>query len=170
MRLAPVSALLVLVATAAPLAHAGRAPIVVKDFARIGSFQVSGGGPAGARRAFGTPASERETKTDCTITWPGLQISFYTLAHDRQCRDYSAFGTATITGPWVTDRGLHQGDSVARAKLLYVDARKQGGGNTAKSLGLIVMLSPAIGDYGLSVEVRNGHVTALVIDDPQGGE
>lgn len=101
------------------------------------------------------------------MTWPGLRISFYTLVHKRQCGDNSAFGSAEITGTWVTDRGLRRGDTVSRAKLLYPRARAGGG---ISSIWLVVRTSALIGDYGLSVRVRDGRVTTLDLYSPQGGE
>ena len=160
---------LLLAATLTSAAHAASGPTAVKGFARIGTFQVQGGVIASARRAFGTASGQTQTSTDCTLRWPGLTISFYTLANDKQCSSHAAFGEAKITRPWITDRGLRQGDTVSRAKQLYADARKSGS-NTASSIGLIVETSPAIGDYGLSAVVSHGHVTALMIEDPQGGE
>ena len=163
------SAALLLAATLVGMANAATGPTVVKGFARIGTFQVQGGVIASARSAFGTPSGQTQTSSDCTLRWPGLTISFYTLANDKQCGSHSAFGEAKIAGPWVTDRGLRQGDPVSRAKQLYADARKPGS-STASSIGLIVKTSPAIGDYGLSAVVAHGRLTALLIEDPQGGE
>lgn len=151
-------------------AQAAQAPIKVQGFAKIDTFQVRGkSGPADARRAFGKPTSVKSGKGECTYTWAGLQISLYTLFHNQQCRDWSSFGSATITGPWVTERGLRRGDSIVRAKQLYPVANKPGR-STATSVWLIVRFSQAIGDYGLSAGVSHGRVTTLRIDDRQGGE
>ena len=76
--------------------------------------------------------------------------------------------SATITRPWVTDRGLRQGDSLARAKALYPSARKAK--PNAANIDLVVKFSQAIGPYGLTARVVHGHVTTLDIIDPQGGE
>jgi hypothetical protein len=100
---------------------------------------------------------------------PGVHISFYTLVHDTQCRPDTPFGSARITRAWVTDRGLRQGDTVAKARRLYPRAERPhfAGPN---AIGLIVKLSQAVGDYGLAAVVNRGRVTALAISDPQGGE
>ncbi len=158
--------LVALAALLVPLAHAAQSPVRVKGIDSIGAFRVTGG-PADARRAFGKPASTRETDTSCTMTWPGLRISFYTLLDRPQCGD-SAFESATISRAWVTDRGLRRGDAVSRLKSLYPRARD--GGNARSSMWLVRKTSPAIGDYGLSVRVRDGRVTALDLLRPLGGE
>jgi len=151
---------------------AGQGPLRVVGFARIGSFHVRGGDPAAARQAFGRPARTREIRTrSCDASWPGLLISFYTLAHDRQCLADTPFGFARITRPWITDRGLRRGDTLAKAKRLYPDARRERPSFAGpRGVGLIVKLSQAIGDYGLAAIVVNGRLTTLVISDPQGGE
>jgi hypothetical protein len=147
-------------------------PIRVVGFSRIGTFKVHGGNPAKARAAFGTPTRTRATRNrDGLIVWRGLEISFYTLAHAKQCLPDTPFGGATITGPWVTDHGLRRGDTVAKAKKLYpVGSKLRPHFVGAHALGLVVRLSQAVGDYGLAAKVVNGRVTALLISDPQGGE
>ena len=147
-------------------------PLRVVGFARIGAFQVRGGNPAKARAAFGRPTRTREVRTrSCELSWPGVHVSFYTLAHDRQCLADTPFGWAEVTRPWVTDRGLRKGDTLAKARRLYPDARKGRPSFAGKhGVGLIVKLSQAIGDYGLAAVAVNGRLTTLVISDPQGGE
>jgi hypothetical protein len=155
---------------AAYAASAAQPPIRVVGFQRIGTFKVHGGTVGLARKAFGRPAKIRDVRSrSCEVTWPGVHISFYTLAHDTQCRADTPFGSAQITRAWVTDRGLRKGDTVAKARRLYPSvARPHFAGPHA--VGLIVKLSQAVGDYGLAVIVDRGKVTALVISDPQGGE
>lgn len=162
--------MLALAAVTATVAQAAQAPIHVQGFAKIGSFRVEGADPASARRAFGKPTSTRDFGDSCVLTRPGLAMGFYTLLHEKQCRDDTPFSDATISRPWVTDRGLRQGDTVARAKKLYPDARKAGRSLGVTGLGLIVKTFPAIGDYGLAVKVKDGRVTVLDIFYPQGGE
>jgi hypothetical protein len=164
-----VAVTLVLTAQAAPTPQP---PLRVIDFSRIGTFHVRGGNPAQARRAFGRPVRMQEFRSrNCRISWPGLAISFYTLVHAEQCRDDTPFGNARITRLWVTDRGLRQGDTVAKAKRLYPDARKKAPSFAGPhGVGLIVKLSQAIGDYGLAGVVDHGRLQTLVISDPQGGE
>ena len=76
--------LLGLVAAAVCLGQAASAaepPIRVVGFSQIGAFKVRGGNPAKARAAFGRPTSTRNTPNrDCLMGWPGIRISFYTLA------------------------------------------------------------------------------------------
>ncbi len=165
----------VLAATLALAAQAGSAaqpPLGVLGFSRIGTFYVRGGDPAQARRAFGRPVKTQEFRSrNCRISWPGLAISFYTLVHAKQCRDDTPFEDAHISRPWVTDRGLRQGDTVAKAKRLYPDASKEQPSFAGlHAVGLIVKLSQAIGDYGLAAVVDHGRLETLVISDPQGGE
>ena len=121
-------ALLGLAALAVALASATSAaepPIRVVGFSQIGTFKVRGGNPAKARAAFGRPASTKNTPNrDCLMGWAGIRISFYTLAHAKQCQPDTPFGIATITGIWVTDRGLRKGDTLARARKLYPRAEK----------------------------------------------
>ena len=158
---------LVLVGSAA----AAQPAIRVVGFSQLGPYKVDGGTLGAARAAFGRPAQMRTPKGSCQLAWPGLTIGFYTLLHDKQCTPDSAFSDARVTRPWVTDRGLRQGDTVARAHSLYPAARKARPSFARPgSVGLIVRFSPAIGDYGLAAEVANGRVTALVLSDPQGGE
>lgn len=149
-------------------ASASDAPLLVVGFAKIGAFTVQGGTPAEAKRVFGKPARILETQAFCEMYWQGLRIGFYTLLDKKQCLPGTPFDSATISRPWVTDRGLRQGDSVLRAKQLYPAARKAKPG--AKNIDLVVRLSPAIGPYGLTGRVKNGRVTTLDIIDPQGGE
>ena len=152
-------------------ASAAQPPLRVVGFSTIGTYRVDGGTLGTARIAFGRPAQMRAPKGSCQLAWPGLTIGFYTLLHDKQCTPDSAFSDARITRAWVTDRGLRQGDTVARAKALYPAARKARPSFARPgSVGLVVRLSPAIGDYGLAAEVADGRVTALVLSDPQGGE
>jgi hypothetical protein len=158
------------VAICAVAASAATPPLRVVGFSQIGAFKVHGGSPAKAKAAFGDPISAKNTPSrDCLMRWGGLQISFYTLAHARQCQADTPFGIATITGAWVTDRGLRKGDTVSRARKLYPRALKPhfAGEN---AVGLIVKASQAVGDYGLAARVAGGKVVALVISDPQGGE
>jgi hypothetical protein len=144
----------------------------VTGFAQIGTFHVRGGNPAAARAAFGRPARTVErTGRSCELSWPGLQLSFYTLVQQKQCGPDTPFGGATITRAWVTDRGLRQGDTVAKARKLYpAGSKRRPYFAGAHALGLIVRFSQAIGDYGLAAKIANGRVTTLVISDPQGGE
>lgn len=165
--------LLGLVAAAVCLGQAASAaepPIRVVGFSQIGAFKVRGGNPAKARAAFGRPTSTRNTPNrDCLMGWPGIRISFYTLAQAKQCRPDTPFGIATITGAWVTDRGLRKGDTLAKARMLYPRAVKPHFAG-AGAVGLIVKLSQAVGDYGLAAKVVSGRLAALVLSDPQGGE
>lgn len=165
--------LLGLVAAAVCLGQAASAaepPIRVVGFSQIGMFKVRGGNPAKARAAFGRPASMKNTPNrDCLMGWPGIRISFYTLAHAEQCRPDTPFGNATITGTWVTDRGLRKGDTLAKARRLYPRAENPHFAGPG-AVGLIVKLSQAVGDYGLAAKVVGGRVAALVLSDPQGGE
>jgi hypothetical protein len=105
------------------------------------------------------------------VYWSGVHVSFYTLAQDRQCAADTPFGWAEITRPWVTERGLRQGDTLAKARRLYPDARKERPSFAGEhGVGLVIKLSQAIGDYGLAAVAINGRLTKLVISDPQGGE
>ena len=155
-------ALLVAIALAAPL------PVHGTD--SIGAFTVHHGTLGKARAVFGRPTSMNQEKGGCAVAWPGLRIRFYTLFHDDQCRADSSFESAEITRAWRTERGLWQGDTLARARTLYPKARtvRRAFGPTA--LGLAVRFSQAIGDYGLAARTQNGRVTTLVLLDPQGGE
>ena len=151
-------------------AQAAQAPIRVVGFASIGTFKVRGGTPAKARAAFGTPIRVHELSDSCTITWPGIEIGFYSLVTNKQCLSTTPFGGATITRAWITDRGLRQGDSLARAKQLYPSARKRATKGSSGNVPLVVRFSQAIGEYGLTGDYKNGKMTTLHIDDPQGGE
>jgi hypothetical protein len=159
-------------AVAAPAASAPQAPLRVVGFSQIGAFHVRGGTPARARTAFGAASKTQEIRSrSCRLTWPGLTISFYTLASERQCGPRTPFGEARITRAWITDRGLRRGDTVARARRLYPDARKSRPAFSGPhGVGLIVKLSQAVGDYGLAAVAVGGRLTTLVISDPQGGE
>jgi hypothetical protein len=151
-------------------ASAAQAPTRVVGYERIATFRVHGGTVAKAGATFGRPTKAREVRgRSCELTWPGVHISFYTLARDTQCRPDTPFGSARITGPWVTDRGLRQGDPVAKARRLYPRAKRPHFAGS-HAIGLIVKLSQAVGDYGLAAVIDRGKVTALVISDPQGGE
>ena len=170
MRRSALFGLAALVVALASAASAAEPPVRVVGFSQIGTFKIRGGNPAKARTAFGRPISTKNTPNrDCLMGWPGIKISFYTLAHARQCQADTPFGIATITGGWVTDRGLRKGDTVARARKLYPRAEKPHFAG-AGAVGLIVKLSQAVGDYGLAAKVVNGRVVALVLSDPQGGE
>jgi hypothetical protein len=164
--------LAVLAVSLATSASAAEPPIHVVGFSRIGTFKVHGGNPARATAAFGKPTSMLNTPNrDCVMSWPGISISFYTLAHAKQCQPDTPFGGATITRSWVTDRGLRKGDTVAKARRLYpVGSKLKAHFGGPHSIGLIVRLSQAVGDYGLAAKVLDGRVTALLISDPQGGE
>jgi hypothetical protein len=162
------AALALVTLAAAGAAAAAQAPIRVVGFATIGTFHVRGGDPAHARAAFGKPTKVVDHQDSCTMSWPGIRVGFYTLLDKPQCGPTTPFGDAQISRPWVTDRGLRQGDSVVRAKQLYPAARKAKPG--AGTLNLVVRFSQAIGEYGLTVTVRHGRVAILRIDDPQGGE
>ena len=108
MKLALVSMVTAFVLVAGPAAATGR-PILVVGFAKIGSFKVQGGTPASARAAFGKPTAVKPRTDSCTMAWPGIEIGFYTLLDKPQCAAGTPFGSATVTRPWVTDRGLRQG-------------------------------------------------------------
>jgi hypothetical protein len=170
-----IALLVIFVAVVAGVAHAAsvaQPPLRVVGFSRIGAFHVPGGNPAQARKAFGRPLKTNEIRQQsCEMSWSGVQISFYTLVRDTQCRPDTPFGSARVTRPWVTDRGLRQGDTVARARRLYPDAGKRRPSFAGPhAVGLIVRLSEAIGDYGLAAIVDQGRLKTLVISDPQGGE
>lgn len=153
---------------AAQSATATDTPLLVVGFSKIGDFKVRGGNPRQANGIFGKPARVLETDTFCEEYWQGLRIGFYTLFEKKQCAPGTPFDSATISRPWVTDRGLRQGDTLAKAKRLYPSARKAKPG--AKKVDLVVRLSQAIGPYGLTARVKSGPVTTLDIIDPQGGE
>jgi hypothetical protein len=158
-----VSALLVAVP-----AGAAREPVLVRGYTQIGSYEVRGGNIEAATAAFGTPTKVTPHSAFCIVNWPGIRVSFSTVLSDQQCVSKSFFDDALITGPWVTDRGLKQGDTLTRALKLYPKARK--GLVDSYGYGLIVVLSQAVGSYGLGVDVKNGHVTTLVVLFPQGGD
>ncbi len=172
MRRNPTALLLlaILVVGSTQAATAARSPILVVGFSKIGTFEVDGGNPVLARKAFGAPKKITDVDQSCLFTWPGVQIDFYTLVYKDQCGARSAFSNATITRPWVTERGLRQGDPVAKAKRLYPQARKAGRNLGVGGVGLIIKTFAAIGDYGLSAGVKNGRMTSLFIFYPQGGE
>jgi hypothetical protein len=153
---------------AAAPAGAAQGPVHVKGYTQIGSYDVSGGTLGAAKQAFGTPTKVTPHKAFCIVNWPGIRVSFSTEVETAQCGSKSFFDDALITGPWVTDRGLEQGDTLARALQLYPKARK--GLVDSYGYGLIVVLSQAVGSYGLGVDVKNGHVTTLVVLFPQGGD
>lgn len=155
-------------AVAVSAATASEPPLLVVGFSKIGALKVRGATPGLAKKAFGKPVRVRDDRDSCTYFWPGVEIGFYSLVRDEQCVDGNSFGAATISGPWVTDRGLRKGDSVAKAKRLYPPARKARAG--ASTISLVVRFSQAIGEYGLTAKVSHGRVVTLYIDDPQGGE
>jgi hypothetical protein len=151
------------------LAAALVGPIHVQGHAAIGAYKIQHGSFAGAVRVFGKPLAQKQEKGGCAVRWRGLQIRFYTLFHDQQCRRDSSFESARVTGAWTADRRLRRGDTLARMRDLYPRSSK------AKVLGLPAYwlarkFSQAIGDYGLAVQVVNGRTGDLVILDPQGGE
>src|SRR3954454_6918696 len=121
---------------AAQSASATDKPLLVVGFAKIGDFKVRGGTPSAANGIFGKPARVLETDTFCEEYWQGLRIGFYTLFKKKQCAPGTPFDSATISRNWVTDRGLHQGDTLAKAKRLYPSARKAKPG--AKNIDLVV--------------------------------
>lgn len=164
------ASLVVLAAVLLPAAHAAPAPIRVQGIERIGAFRVEGAHLKDARRVFGKPTSMRQERGGCTLSWPGLKLRFYTLLHDRQCREDSAFESAEISGPWATDRGLRRGDTVSRARSLYPGAKRVDRAFGVPALGLVIKSSEAIGDYGLAAALRGGRLTTLLLLDPQGGE
>jgi hypothetical protein len=171
-RIALLVLLAVVVIGLAQAASAAQPPLRVRGFSQIGTFDVRGGNPAKARKAFGRPLKTKDIRQrSCEVSWVGVQISFYTLVHASQCRPDTPFGSARITRPWATNRGLRQGDTVAKAKRLYPDAAKARPSFAGPhAIGLIVKLSQAIGDYGLAAVVDHGRLKTLVISDPQGGE
>src|SRR4051795_6930223 len=130
---------------AAQSATATQSPLLVVGFSKIGEFKVQGGHPSQANSIFGKPARILETDTFCEEYWQGLRIGFYTLFEKKQCAPGTPFDSATISRAWVTDRGLHQGDTLAKAKRLYPSARKAKPG--AKNIDLVVRFSQAIGPY-----------------------
>jgi hypothetical protein len=64
-----------------------------------------------ATRAFGAPAH----RTGCTASWPQLRLALDTCGVGPQI-------TATAT-TWRTTKGLHPGDTAARAHTLYPNGR-----------------------------------------------
>jgi hypothetical protein len=118
-RIALLPVLAATLALAAQAASAPQPPLRVLGFSRVGTLHVRGGDPAQARRAFGRPVKTQEFRaTNCRISWPGLAISFHTLVHAKECRDDTPFRDAHITRQWVTNHGLRQGDTVAKARKL----------------------------------------------------
>jgi hypothetical protein len=176
MRLAFAIALICAAVAALP-APAAADTVVIAD-ERIGSFRVKADGTlGGAWNAFGVPSrSVRTSSATCLVRWArlGLRIGFYNLGGFPPCgRATGHFSNAAITGEqWRTGNGLRIGDRVMRLRSLYPGARYGADGNGGEGWWLVTRRnSTGPGTYpGLLARTRAGHVTALVVRYPAGGD
>lgn len=136
------------------------------EVARIGELRD----PAAASlpsvtKLFGAPAgTPRRDHASCPARWPGigLRVLFVDLGGGNPCTTAGNAQSATLTAArWSTSRGLHVGDSVAKAQRLYPNARRLHG-----QLALISRPSP-FGDHGrlvpLGATMAGGKVKALQV-------
>ncbi len=81
-----------------------------------------------AVRAFGQPDSRRGGGDICRVRWDrfGLLIRFQNFGGFNSCGPRGLAQKAVVAGdrPWRTTKGLRIGDSVARIKRLYPNARQ----------------------------------------------
>jgi hypothetical protein len=81
-----------------------------------------------AKAAFGTPSSQREQGSKCSVAWSaiGLQIAFVNFSTGGAC-EFGKAQTVLASGRvWRTSRGLHIADSVRRLRHLYPHAARKG--------------------------------------------
>jgi hypothetical protein len=130
-----------------------------------------------ARAVFGAPSTVIATgpSGNCVTTWPGIGLTmrFYTLGITKdRC---ASFASAEMTGrAWRTPRGLANGDSLARLKRLYPNARLHSGPAFAgRHAWWLVTRTYRVGPFpypGLYARVRSGQVVALGVSYPGGGD
>ena len=103
-----------------------------------------------------------------------LRIGFYNLGGLPPCgRATGHFSNAAIKGAqWRTGNGLAIGDRVSRLRTLYPGARYGADGFGGEGWWLVTRRNATgPGTYpGLLARTRAGHVTALVVRYPAGGD
>jgi len=164
----------------ATIAAAGNDFVVIaggpRSERRIGSFHFLRdlGRYSAAVQKFGEPGS-RTAGTGrrdnlCVVRWAriGLRMEFGSTP-ESPC-DNSALGGSTWAGavldrgPWRTDKGLRLGDSLARLRRLYPQARYRTGPPRA---WLLLFVRGEVGTtVFLQAKVRGGRVTSLELPLP----
>lgn len=113
--------------------------------------------------ALGKPTSLSSEGNPCTARWAklGLRILFTSFGGATSCADSNA-QTAVIKGPagrraWRTQRGLRVGDTLARLRRLYPNARRKPGARV-----IVYQQDPYIGDGSIvTALVRHKRVASL---------
>ena len=174
--------LLALAAIVAALALAGTALAAPPQLVIVGDTSIAGfrvkrdGTLEGAIAALGTPTARRSTsRASCRIAWTnlGVWMGFYNLGGRDACsRRYGYFSYAVIvTRRWRTSKGLSIGDSRAKLRRLFPNARYHK--RPFKGWWLVVRPSPfgVGGTYpGLLARLGDGRVVRLVVRFPAGGD
>lgn len=178
------AALLALVALVlASAASAAGPPLVIQGDYNLAGFPVKVDGTlGGAIDTFGAPSTLRRghgyADVACYASWSGLglRISFYNLGGLNPCSaEGGLFSTATTTGlRWRTAKGLHIRDSATRIGRLYPAAQFHSDRFYGQAWWIVTRRSYIGGgphDYpGLLARVKNGRVSAFVVNFPAGGD
>jgi hypothetical protein len=113
--------------------------------------------------ALGEPSSVSGSGVPCTARWSGLglRILFTSFGGATSCSGANA-QRAVVKGPagrnaWRTQRGLRVGDSLARLRRLYPDARRKPGARV-----VVYQRDPVIGDGSIiTALIRSRRVASL---------
>lgn len=158
---------------ATPIAHARSFVIKARgsqttlgEVRAIGDFKPSRNPRLGAAiRAYGEPSSRRGGGEICTVRWAnlGVLIKFQNFGGFDSCRRRGLAQKAVITGdrPWRTAKGLGLGDTTARARRLYPQARE-----TPRGLRLVEAVLPFGTPHRYAVlgaRVGSGRVRAFTL-------
>jgi hypothetical protein len=127
-----------------------------------------------AVETFGRPSSRStenpERSNLCTVRWRrlGLEMGFANAPPD-PCRlarlgNAAWYGATVYSRRWQTERGLRVGDSVARLRDLYPNARfSENSPPHPPSWGLVWEGTDETAGYSLSANVWDGRVVAIVV-------
>ena len=164
---------LVLVAAAlAALAGAASAaaPVhVIHGDRSAGGITIARSTPADVRKLFGAPSTSRVTAPQaCLQSWKGarLAVHFFTFEGKPCTQGVALVVTVTGRAAWRTAKGLRVGDTAARLRSLYPQARFRNGFAGDTGYWLVtrqVCAEVGGGAYpGLNARMRSGRVSALV--------
>jgi hypothetical protein len=123
---------------------------------------------------FGKPSSRSTDDVKrsnlCTVRWSrlGLEMGFANAPPGTcrlsRLRTSAWYGATVYSRRWQTERGLRVGDSVARLRDLYPNARfSENAPPKPPSWGLVWEGEDEIAGYSLSANVWDGRVVAIVV-------
>ena len=150
--------------TAAPPRH------VIHGDRTAGGIRIARSTPTDVRKLFGAPSTSRATSPQsCVQSWKGARLAVHFFTFEGKPCSAGVALIVTVTGrtAWRTAVGLRVGDTAARLRTLYPQARLRTGFAGDSGYWLVtrqVCAEVGGGSYpGLLARMQRGRVSALVV-------